>query len=61
MYHITERNERRSRQHAIVLAIALHLALGLLLYLSTSEKPASKPDTSAKVTVPKPRSNAATP
>lgn len=35
--HIAERNERNSRRHALVLAVALHLALAALLYLHTSE------------------------
>lgn len=36
MYHIAERNERHSRRHALVLAIALHIALAAVLYLYTS-------------------------
>lgn len=42
MYQITEQNERRSRNHALWLAIALHLALGAVLYLNMSETPATK-------------------
>jgi len=41
MYYITEKNERRSRQHALWLAVALHLALGAVLYLNTSDQPAA--------------------
>lgn len=54
MYYLTERNERRTRRTAFWLAITAHLALGSLLYLSTStpEQPAApaKP----KVTYPHP-------
>jgi hypothetical protein len=39
-YPLTERNERHSRIHAMVLAVSLHLALGVLLYLYTSEESA---------------------
>jgi len=55
MYYIAEQNERRSRRHALVLAVALHLALGALLYLQTSEKPPVSSDTTAKVKTEKPR------
>lgn len=37
---LSERNERHSRIHAMVLAVALHFALGTLLYLYTNEEPA---------------------
>jgi hypothetical protein len=39
-YPHAERNERHGRFHALVLAIALHLALAGLLYVYTSEEPA---------------------
>ena len=55
MYYIAEQNERRSRRHALVLAVALHLALGALLYLQTSETPTVSSDTTAKVKIEKPR------
>ncbi len=42
-YPLTERNERQGRYHALVLAIALHLALASLLYLYTSEKSVPQP------------------
>ncbi|MCC6279235.1 MAG: hypothetical protein IT262_01445 [Saprospiraceae bacterium] len=54
MYHIAEQNERRSRRQALVLAVVLHLALGALLYLQTSE-PTVSSDTTAKVKTEKPR------
>jgi hypothetical protein len=38
-YPHAERNERNGRFHALVLAIALHLALAGLLYVYTSEEP----------------------
>ena len=41
MYHVTERNERNTRTHAIVLAIGLHLSLGFLLYTQVTT-PSSK-------------------
>jgi hypothetical protein len=55
MYHIAEQNERRSRRQALVLAIFLHLALGALLYLQTSETPTVSSDHSAKVKTEKTR------
>ncbi len=39
MHYIIEKNERRSRQTAIALAITLHLGLAAALYLQTSQKP----------------------
>lgn len=39
-YPLTERNERHSRIHAMVLAVALHLALGAVFYLYTVEETA---------------------
>lgn len=42
MYHVTERNERKARTHALVLAIGLHLSLGALLYTQMSEPSTTK-------------------
>ncbi len=39
-YPHAERNERNGRFHALVLAIALHLALAGMLYVYASEEPA---------------------
>lgn len=39
MYYITERNERRSRRSAFVLAVMLHLGLAAAVYLATTESP----------------------
>ena len=47
MYYIAERNERRSRRLALALAVTLHLALGALLYLQTSETPTVSSDVPA--------------
>ncbi|MFZ4476690.1 MAG: hypothetical protein ACOYPR_15940 [Saprospiraceae bacterium] len=44
MRYNTESNERKSRQSAISLAIALHLGLGALLYLSMGDQPKQKTD-----------------
>ncbi|HOY03814.1 MAG TPA: hypothetical protein PLO67_00355 [Saprospiraceae bacterium] len=55
MYYIAERNERRSRKLALALAVTLHLALGALLYLQTSEKPTVSSDTPAKAKTEKTR------
>lgn len=50
-YQLTERHERQGRFHALVLAVALHLALAALLYLYTSEEsvPQLKKDEPAKI------------
>ncbi|MBC7775308.1 MAG: hypothetical protein H7246_07710 [Phycisphaerae bacterium] len=54
MYHITERNERQSKKHAMVLAIALHLALVAMLYFKmTSESVSNQDNRPAKVNVAK--------
>ncbi len=45
MYHIIEKNERRNRQSAVLLAITLHLALVALIYFQAGTKPAAKADT----------------
>lgn len=37
MNNLTERNERSTRYHALVLAVGLHLALGFLLYTQMSD------------------------
>lgn len=37
MHYHAERNERRSRRNALVLAIALHLGLAAALYLTTTD------------------------
>ncbi|MFN0034454.1 MAG: hypothetical protein ACKVUS_05255 [Saprospiraceae bacterium] len=60
MYHITERNERHGQRHALVLAIALHLALVVMLYFKmTSESAASRQDERpTKVNVAKERPTA---
>ncbi|MCB9353928.1 MAG: hypothetical protein H6575_05145 [Lewinellaceae bacterium] len=39
MHYIAERNERRSRRQALVLAIALHLGLAAALYLYSTDQP----------------------
>lgn len=53
MYHITERNERQGRRHALVLAIALHLALVAMLYFKMTSEPAARPpEGPAKTTLP---------
>ncbi len=39
MHYLTERNERRSRQSAIVMAILLHLGLVAAIYLATAQDP----------------------
>ncbi len=54
MYHITERNERQSKRHAMVLAISLHLALVAMLYFKmTSESGVSQDNRPTKVNVAK--------
>ena len=58
MYHIIERNERRNRQSAFLLAVTLHVALGAFIYLQTGEKPARKAEvaqTAHKSLAPKAR------
>ena len=53
MHYYAERNERRSRHHALVLAIALHIALAAVLYLYTGDNPDAQSDNSAIVNVEK--------
>ncbi len=53
MYHVTERNERNTRTHAIVLAIGLHLSLGFLLYTQMSEPSTTSVEKPVKVNVAK--------
>ncbi len=59
MYHVIEKNERRNRQNALVLAVALHLALGFFVYWQASAtKPGpikETPQTVAKTTPVKSR------
>lgn len=55
MSHLAERNERQSRRHALVLAVALHLALAALLYLHTIEEPAGQLKKTAPVNSEKER------
>lgn len=55
MYYIAERNERRSRKLALALAVTLHIALGVVLYLQTSEEPTVSSATPAKVKTEKVR------
>lgn len=42
MNYLSERNERRARRNALVLAIGLHLSLGGLLYSQMSDNKAQK-------------------
>ncbi len=59
MYHTTERNERQSKRHAMVLAIALHLALVAMLYFKmTSESITRQDEQPTKVNVAKERPTA---
>ena len=58
MSHLAERNERYSRRHALVLAIALHLALAALLYLYTSQDPVPQLKKSEPVKIDKNRPQA---
>jgi len=39
MNYLAEKNERKSRKQAFVLAIGLHLGLAAALYLGMSDKP----------------------
>ncbi|MFN0215340.1 MAG: hypothetical protein ACKVT2_13875 [Saprospiraceae bacterium] len=59
MYHITERNERQSKRHALALAIALHLALVSMLYFKLSGDSTYRPnDRPVKVNMSKERPSA---
>lgn len=59
MYHTAERNERQGQRHAMVLAIALHLALVAMLYFKmTSESPSKRDTPPAKVNIAKERPTA---
>ena len=52
MYHTTERNDRQGQRHALVLAIALHLALVAMLYFKMTSESVSRLDLApAKVNV----------
>lgn len=53
MYHITERNERKTRTSAMILAIGLHLSLGALLYTQMSEPSTTKAETPVKINMAK--------
>ncbi len=54
MYHTAERNERQGQRHALVLAIALHLALVAMLYFKmTSESVSQQSNHPAKVNMAK--------
>jgi hypothetical protein len=44
MRHNIETNERKSRQSALSLAIALHIGLAALLYLNMGDKPKQNTD-----------------
>ena len=50
MYHIIEKNERRNRQSALLLAVMLHLVLGAFIYFQASAKPAPKTETAQSLT-----------
>ncbi len=52
-YHLAERTERQGRFHALVLAIVLHLALGSLLFLYTSEENVPQPKKNEPVEIKK--------
>jgi len=63
MYHTTERNERQSKRHAMVLAISLHLALVAMLYFKMSSESAIRQDerpTKVNVAKERPTANAKT-
>lgn len=54
--HIIESNERRTRQNAFWLTIALYVGLGAFIYLQTDDKPAVKTgltQTAIKTATPK--------
>lgn len=53
MNYITEKNERRSRRHALVLAVSLHLALVAMLYFKMTADSNSTPAQPVKVNVTK--------
>lgn len=55
MNYIAEKNQRRSRTQALVLAVTLHIALGFMLYLQTSEKPSASSDAPLKAKTEKTR------
>jgi len=42
MHYITDRNERLTQRHALVLAIAFHLALASMLYFKMSGESARR-------------------
>lgn len=61
MSHYTDKNERLNRRAAFVLAISLHAALAVALYVQTSEKPTVKNTAAAVATNPTVKKAAPTP
>ena len=61
MNYITERNERRGRRHALVLAVSLHLALAALMYFKMSAEAPENPTQPVKVNFSKDPRTAALP
>lgn len=55
MHYLAEQNARRSRRHALVLAVALHLALAAVFYLYTGDKSNTQSGKSAPVKIEKER------
>ncbi len=53
MYHVTERNERRARTYAFILAVGLHLSLGAVLYSQMSGPSDANAEKEVKVNVAK--------
>lgn len=53
MHYVTERNERRSRTYAFILAVGLHISLGAVLYAQMSEPSAANTNKEVKVNVAK--------
>lgn len=51
--YMSERNERRTRTYATILAIGLHLSLGGLLYYQMTESSDTKMEKPVKVNVKK--------
>ena len=60
MYHTTERNERQSKRHAMVLAIALHLALVAMLYFKMTSESVDERPTKVNVANERPTAKANT-
>jgi len=55
MNYVTEKNERRARSYAVVLAIGLHLSLGAVLYSQMTEPSTTKVEKPVKVDISKDR------